>query len=513
MNKENSKYKVGMYIRLSKEDEKKEKKNESESQSIINQRNLIEKYIKEQGFTLAEEYVDDGYSGTTFDRPGFNKLLSDIEQNKINTVITKDLSRLGRDYIKSGYYIEQYFPLKKVRYISILDNIYTYKEDVNNDIAPFKALFNDMVSKDTSRKIRSILRNKKEAGLFLGSSSSFGYKIDPKDKHKLVIDEKTAPIVKKIFNLALKGISRGEICTILNKENIPTPIIYKGKKVAARYTSPKIWTTSSIRNILTNEMYTGTLIQGRQAKLSYKSNKRIVLDKNSWIIKENNHEPIITQEEFEIVNKKTYKKQSTKSKNNHSLQGLLYCKECGCRLGIKKDYRYENKYIINCNKYTRNPKLNLCTSHFMVYNTLEKRILTNVKELCKNINQEKLINDIKNELEKEEQQKNNQNKNLENELINLNRKLKTLYDDKYNGSIKKETFLTLLKAIEEEIKTVKKGINQQKNQTKKPIQKEEINKLINGIPTNELLCLLIDKIYINNQKEIEINYNFSPPMT
>ena len=154
-------YNVGIYIRLSQEDEDKAHKRESESESVLNQRSLIMNYLRDNGFVLTDEYVDDGYSGTNFDRPAFKRLLEDIEKGKINCVITKDLSRLGRDYIKCGYYIEQYFPLKKVRYISILDNVDTFLDSANNDIAPFKALFNDMTSKDTSKKIKSILRDKK----------------------------------------------------------------------------------------------------------------------------------------------------------------------------------------------------------------------------------------------------------------------------------------------------------------------------------------------------------------
>ena len=185
-------YKVGIYIRLSKEDDKDKN---IESESITNQRNLIMEYINNNNLTLEKEYVDDGISGTTFNRPGFNELIKDIENKKINMVITKDLSRLGRDYIKSGYYLEEYFPLKKVRYVSLLDNIDTFNNNSNIDIAPFKALFNDMQSKDTSKKIRSILINLKKQGLFVGNSACYGYKKDKNDKHKLVIDNYSSKIV------------------------------------------------------------------------------------------------------------------------------------------------------------------------------------------------------------------------------------------------------------------------------------------------------------------------------
>lgn len=265
------KYNVGIYIRLSKED--MYKKDCQESESIINQRRLLLSYIEENRLHLVAEYVDDGYSGTNFDRPGFKKMMSDIKDKKINMIITKDLSRLGRDYIKCGYYLEDYFPTNNIRYVSLLDNIDTYVDNYNNDIVPFKALFNDFQSKDTSKKIKAILRSKKEQGLFLGSSASFGYVKDPKNKHHLIIDNLTAPIVKMIFSLAYEGKSNSEICMILNKQKIPTPLSYKGKKVAPRFKNINCWTNSSVHNILSNYIYTGSLVQGVQKKVNYKSKK------------------------------------------------------------------------------------------------------------------------------------------------------------------------------------------------------------------------------------------------
>ncbi len=286
-------YKVGIYIRLSKEDLKKSQK---ESESIINQRNLIQQYLLENNLTLEKEYVDDGFSGTTFDRPAFNQLIEDIESKKINMVITKDLSRLGRDYIKSGYYLEEYFPMKKVRYISILENIDTGFNNTNNDIAPFKALFNDMQSKDTSKKIRSILNNLKRQGLFIGNSASYGYLKDPNNKHKIIIDKKVAPIVRKIFDLALENYSYKEIAAYLNNKNIKTPRDYK-----LNITGHK-WSINSVYQILHNYMYTGNMTQGIQAKLNYKSKKRIFLDKSHWIIVPNTHQAIISEEEYNTLN-------------------------------------------------------------------------------------------------------------------------------------------------------------------------------------------------------------------
>ena len=211
-------------------------------------------------------------------------------------VVTKDLSRLGRDYIKSGYYLEEYFPLKKVRYISILDNIDTFNDNSNNDIAPFKSLFNDMQSKDTSKKIRSILNNLKHQGLFIGNSACFGYIKDPNNKHKLIIEKYSSTIVRKIFDMRLNNKSIKEIVNYLNDNNIQTPYDYKKNIIIHK------WSNTCVYQILNNYMYTGNMTQGKEAKLSYKSKRRIFLDKSHWIIVPNTHEAIITEEEYFKIN-------------------------------------------------------------------------------------------------------------------------------------------------------------------------------------------------------------------
>ena len=291
-------YRVGLYIRLSESDE--DKTYESESESIINQRNLLMDYVKENGFTLVDEYVDDGFTGTNFDRPSFQRLLKDIESGRINCVITKDLSRLGRDYIQCGYYVEQYFPQKKIRYISILDQVDTFLESANNDIAPFKALFNDMTSKDTSKKIRSILKNKKEQGKFIGSKPCYGYMRDPLDKGHLIPDSEVAPVVKKIFKMAHSGIGVSDIVSYLNDNKILSPSMYKNTKSSSRQ-KVNVWTISSVNKLLKNRMYTGDMVQNVQTKLSYKSQKKVALEKEFWIIVENTHEPLVSKTVFEAI--------------------------------------------------------------------------------------------------------------------------------------------------------------------------------------------------------------------
>ena len=358
-------YKVGIYIRLSKEDLEKSVSNESES--IKNQRKLIYKYLKDNNLNLYKEYIDDGYSGTNFNRPGFINLMQDIEERKINMVVTKDLSRLGRDYIKTGYYIEEYFPVNKVRYVSILDGIDSFSSSTDNDIAPFKALFNDMVSKDTSRKIKSILKNKKEQGLFLGSRAPYGYCKDKNNKNKLVIDKEKSEIVKTIFELSLNGKSNEKIAIYLNEKGISSP-------------SNSKWSASSIYNILNNMEYTGCLVSNVWTNVSYKNKTRIKREPHEWVIIEDTHEKIIDRKMYEQVkinNSRKYKSYVHKKKEI-LFEGLVYCKECSSKLGLSylknRDY-----YILNCNKYKKNTKK--CISHYVNYQKLEDFVLTRLKRL------------------------------------------------------------------------------------------------------------------------------------
>jgi len=374
----NTEYNVGIYIRLSKEDT--DKINKDESESIKNQRQLIYQYLKDNNFQNYKEYIDDGYSGTNFNRPSFIRLLEDIENHQINMVITKDLSRLGRDYIKTGYYIEEYFPIQKVRYISILDGIDTHQNITNNDIAPFKALFNDMVSKDTSKKIRAILKNKKEQGLFLGSKAPYGYKKSRKNKNKLIINKQESIVVKQIFCLALQGKSNLFIANRLNEENILSP-------------SKSLWSASSIYNILNNKEYTGCTISNVWTSISYKNKKRIKRSRGEWIVIKNTHPKIIDEEVFELVNrkKKLIRKRATKQAHKLLLSGLIYCSDCDSKISasfIKK----RNYYVLNCNRYKKNSKQ--CTSHYVRYDYLEKIVVHDIQTRFPTENKDSIIEKI-----------------------------------------------------------------------------------------------------------------------
>lgn len=510
-------YKVGLYIRLSESDE--DKSYESESESIINQRNLLMDYVKSHGFTLIDEYVDDGFTGTNFDRPSFKRMIQDIESGKINCVITKDLSRLGRDYIQCGYYVEQYFPQNKIRYISILDQVDTFEETANNDIAPFKALFNDMTSKDTSKKIRSILKNKKEQGKFIGSKPSYGYMRDPLDKGHLLPDPVTAPNVKKIFEMAYEGIGISDIVSYLNYNNILSPSMYKNTKPSSKQKT-NIWTVSSVNKILKNRMYTGDMVQNVQTKLSYKSQKKVALEKSFWIIVENTHEPLVSKEIFESIQNSPARTRVTfKNREKRLFENFLICKECGNTLSLT--YRKNHKYwTVNCNKYSRDPRRGLCTPHFFPYDKLEKELLEIVKKTCSKYLEELNVKELSKKISNQEM-KDNKIKDEENNLLSqineLKRKLDVLYEDRYNEIIPVDTYMRIAKSTENNIASLEKQLSEirnkdknQKSDKKKFLDYEnEIKELLNlNNPNRELIKTLVDKIIIDQDKNVEIIYKF-----
>ena len=289
-----------MYIRLSREDGDKQ-----ESESIGNQRKILQRYVKENDFDVVQEYVDDGVSVTTFDRPSFNKMIDDIENGTINMVITKDLSRLGRDYIKTGFYLEDYFPKNNIRYVAITDGIDTYIDSTNNDITPFKAIMNDMYAKDISKKIRSVLKEKQKQGEYMCSIPAYGYKRHPTIKNKLIVDEQVRSVVEKIFEMYANGHGSVEIVNYLNSNKYLSPTGYR--KTGLVQDENKInynWNEVTLCNMLKNEVYIGNTVQNKRSIISYKVKKFRTIDKEEHIRVENTHEPIIDKDVFEKVNLK-----------------------------------------------------------------------------------------------------------------------------------------------------------------------------------------------------------------
>lgn len=296
-----SKYKVAGYVRLSKEDKVKD-----ESNSITNQKSIINSFIKDnQDLELVDFYIDDGYSGANFNRQKFKRMIKDITDSKINTIIVKDLSRFGRNHIEADNYIENFLPGYNVRIISIIDNIDTLKDSkLSTRISiPLKNLMNDCYLMDISEKVKSTLKVKQLNGEFIGTFAPYGYKKDEFDNHKLVIDDEVSHIVRKIFNMVIEGKSRKEIAEFLNENDIERPSEYKLNKEKSKENTIclKKWNAEIVNRILRNETYTGVLIQNVKSKLNYRSNKLIDVKKDEWIRTEKHHDAIISEYIFDKV--------------------------------------------------------------------------------------------------------------------------------------------------------------------------------------------------------------------
>ena len=516
-------YRVGNYIRLSESDE--DKTYESDSESVINQRHLLMDFVKENGFTFVDEYVDDGYTGTNFNRPGFQRMIKDIESGRINCVITKDLSRLGRNHVGCGNLLEEYFPANKIRFISILDGVDTFLDSANNDIAPFKSLFNDMTSKDTSKKIRSILKNKKQQGKFIGSKPCYGYMRDSEDKGHLIPDPEVAPVVKKIFKMAYYGNGLSDIVSYLNDNNIKCPSAYKGTKSSSRQKF-NMWTISSVNKLLKNRIYTGDMVQNKQTKMSYKSQKKITLDESLWIIVENTHEALVSKAMFDSIQNAPSRTRITHcNREKRLLENLLTCKECGNTLSVlhrkNKNYKDNIYWSVNCNKYARDPRRKLCYPHFFPYDKLEEKIMSAIKNTCQryldSLNVKELSEKIKRERKKLKNEHQKERESLVLDIEELKRKMDALYDDKFNGIISADNYVRLSSQTEKQIASLNSRIyeidneeNQIKEDTKEIIKYEEqIKALLNlDEPNRELIKTLVKRIYIDKDKNMEIQYRF-----
>ena len=515
-------FNVGIYIRLSQED--KDKKYESDSESVINQKELLRNYVKNNNFNLVKEYVDDGFSGTDFERPGFKSLLEDINNKKINCVIVKDLSRLGRDHVMTGYYIETFFPENNIRFISILESFDSFKNQASNDSSTFIIACNDYYSKQNSIKIRNVLNEKRKNGKFIGSLPSFGYMRDPKDKGHLIPNPETAPIVKNIFKWRADGIGPTEIATRLNNNNVPTPSGYKKTNFSSRLIDRDTWNISTVKKILTNRIYTGDMVQHTQTKVNYKSKKKINLDESLWMIVENTHEPLVDKTTFEYVN--NLRKRNTRNyeiktdREKRLLEGKLFCKECGNRLTVlykkKKDY-----WSVNCNRYSRDPVRGRCYSHFYPYNYLEEQVLEqinkSVSKLIKELDLKQLNDEVVKSVYKETNNIDKVIKTLEIEKEKITKRITTLYNDRCDGVISTETYKELAKELEFKLKEINNLIDNENIKKYKiknkadvlPDYTKKIKKLLDlNKPKKELIDTLIDKIVIDKDRNITIYFKY-----
>ena len=509
-------YHVALYIRLSKEDE-----SEGPSESVTNQKSLLEDFVKKNRLSVYDTYIDDGWSGNNFDRPDFQRMIGDIEAKKVNMVITKDLSRLGRDYIMTGHYMERYFPEKRVRYISLLDGIDTGVESSANDITPFRAIMNDMYAKDISKKIKSVKRDKQRKGQFIGGKPMYGYKMHPTEKNKIIIDEEVAPIVRRIFAMALDGVSCRQIAATLNEEGVPTPATYCGWNMGRKGPYAGLWSSERISDMLQNETYIGNMVQGRQVKISYKSKKCLHQDRNNWVVVEDTHEPLIDAESFRKVRMLVNSRKRTRSRTyDFLLKGLIFCHECGYPLGVlnRPNAKGEETLYFVCRTYQRFTKNSACTTHYIKEKTVTDAVIAKVREVCEDyLTAEALLPAAEKAVKEASQESKTaaEISALQNKSANLTEHLDRMYTDRLSGLLPEEDFQRIFTRIKDERAQLEERIKELQQQQKNPISQTERAKdlvqryLDTAYANRELLVSLIERIELTADREIIVKFRFA----
>ena len=509
-------YHAALYIRLSKEDE-----SEGPSQSVQNQESLLREFVQQHRLNVYDTYIDDGWSGTSFDRPSFQRMIADIEAKKVNMVITKDLSRLGRDYIMTGHYMERYFPEHRVRYISLLDGIDTGVDSTANDITPFRAIMNDMYAKDISKKIKSVKRDKQRKGQFIGGKPVYGYKMHPTEKNKIVIDEEVAPIVRRIFALALSGMSCRNIAALLNQEGVPTPATYANLPVAKPGPYTGLWSSERISDMLQNETYIGNMVQGRSVKISYKSKRCLKQDPANWVVVEGTHEALVDVETFRKVRMLVNSRKHTRSRTyDFLLKGLIFCHECGYPLAVlnRKNARGEDVLYFVCRTYQRFTKAGACTCHSIKEKTVTDAVIAKVREVCQTyLNPDELL-----PVAQEAMENAGKRSSLESELQALQSKIDSLtanldriYTDRLSGLLPEADFQRIFGRIKLEREQLEGKRQELESQKKSPVPREDrarelVQRFIETAgESRELLVSLIERVELTEDKEIIIKFRFA----
>ena len=511
--KNNKKYNYGgdvtaLYARLSKDDDLV-----GDSNSIVHQKEILAKYAKEHGFTNIEFYVDDGFSGTNFNRPDFQRMMADAEEGRISTVIVKDMSRFGRDYIMVGYYTEIYFSNLDIRFIAINDNVDSNIQ-TENDLTPFKNVFNEWYARDTSKKIRAVFKAKGNSG-----------------KHLTTNPPAT---VRRIFQMYVDGYRISEIGHKLTEEKVETPILYymnRGIKTNARSEYPEIWDLMSIKYILSQTAYAGHTVNFQTAVKSYKTKKQIRLPKEDWIIYRNTQEPIIDEKTFETVQQmRKVKRALTKYNEPNMFSGLLYCADCGNHLTIQRVARNRKMDNFSCATY-RKKKKGLCSCHRILVSDLETIVKNDLQKVCEYVFlhekefTDEYLSGSKKETEKFQSKTKTELKRLSERQEEIGRIIRKLYEDNVNGRVTDERFDFLAKSYEDEGNDLKTKIQEFKNALASSVQDEEkLSKFLKVVKsytkieelTPEILNSFIEKIYIGEtekydgrkMQEVEIIYKF-----
>lgn len=520
------KWNVGIYTRRSFDD-----LDDNESNTIINQKEMLTEYVNSlPNATIVDYYVDDGYSGTTFDRPSFQEMFSDVVSGRINAIIVKDLSRLGRNYIEIGKYLEQIFPQYDLRVIAINDDIDSFlkPDSINNFIVPIKNLINETYSKDISKKVASSYLAMAKSGKFVSGTPPYGYDLDPEDKHHLVINKDEAEVVKKIFEMSLNEDGRVKICKYLNDEGIlcrkelqrriKNNLTLEPFKIKTKY----IWSTSTIGRMLVNETYIGNLVQLKTYKKSYKDHREIPKAQEDWIRCDNTHEAIISKSDFNQVQKLIKKNTKTKKKQEviYSIyNGKLKCFDCGKAMVKQDDYR-GNRNISNYFCISHLYLSKSCSSHKIKTEILNNTVLESIQlqvklviELDKSI-KSLFFRSNKGQLETTYKEK---IRVAEIKLENLKNKKRENYKEWKFGSIDKKEYETIQQDIENKINKLNEDIelyNSTYQNTIKRLRKDEYwishyrrNRKIKKI-TKEVLDELVESILVKEDGSLIINFKY-----
>lgn len=512
-------FNVAIYIRLSREDGDKE-----ESDSVGNQRKLLTEYVsRHDDFILYDIYIDDGFTGTNFNRPAFQKMITDIEDKKVNCVVVKDLSRFGRDYIDTGRYLERIFPELGVRFISVSDNIDSIKQAYDM-LLPIKNIFNEQYARDISNKIQATVKSKQKAGEFIGAFTSYGYKKSPVNKNKLVIDEYASEVVKRIFAMYAQGLGKQSIAKQLNAEGILCPSEYKklngeNYKNCNRLKTTSYWTYSTINTMLHNEMYIGNMIQGKKHQRMRGKQRKV--DKENWVRVENTHEPIIDRDTWDKVQKLLSKKHRDidLETNKNIFAGFIKCGDCG-RSMMKNFWRRADgskSYSFYCGTYKRSGK-DYCTPHTLPFQVLNDIVLGDLKAIIRNV--ENLQELIKKQSCTELKIRNSTNTELikvKSELERVKKLKKSIYEDYKDELISKEEYLSYREDYQQ-----KEALYSKQIQTLEAKKKETVTENIFETPwlkrllelkdieelDRDIVVGMIDEITVYENRKIKIRYNF-----
>ena len=520
-------YHAAIYLRLSQEDGDISVSDKNESNSISTQRDLIHAYLQKQADILYEtEFCDDGYTGTNFDRPGFNDMMKAVREKRVDCIVVKDLSRFGRDYIESGKYIQKIFPMLGIRFIAINDGYDSADtENQSNDfVLPFKNLINDSYCRDISIKSRSNLEVKRRNGEFVNNFAVFGYMRSPDDKHKLIIDEEAAVIVRNIFNWKQEGWNAQQIANHLNKLHFPSPMEYKKKcgqnfRTSFKTKTTAQWSAVAVLRILKNPVYTGVLEQGKTTTPNYKVKTKVFKDESKWARVENAHEAIITPAQFELV-QTVLGMDTCRAENNDEIypfSGMIYCADCQSPMLHRaatsngKKYHY---YVCSGNKKDKNS----CTTHNIKCDLVEDVVLATVQahiSMAIDIDNAMTQVDSLDWEQREVRKIDGQIAAMELDVEKFSRIKLELYEDLKGGLISKEEYHSFKEDYDIRIQSIKQQISSlvsQRNAIKGGLTSaqgwfaqfrkyENIEKL-----TRLAIVSLIERVEINDNKDIHVKF-------